>query len=75
MDWSLWSIRRKLQCYEEIRIKTSMFRSELWNFNDAYIVVKGTVTAVRLNNAKKSPKVLYLKTIHHLSIAFQKLMA
>ena len=29
---------------EEIRIKTSMLRSDLCDFNDAYIVVKGNIT-------------------------------
>ena len=28
----------------EIRIKTSMLRSDLFDFSDAYIVVKGTIT-------------------------------
>ena len=59
---------------KEIRIKTSMLRSALCDFNDAYIVVKGTVTVVRPNNSKRNKKV-HLKIMHHLSIAFQKLMA
>ena len=29
---------------KEIRIKTSMLRSDLCDFSDAYIVVKGTIT-------------------------------
>ena len=29
---------------KEIRIKTSMLRSDLWDFSDAYIAVKGNVT-------------------------------
>ena len=29
---------------KEIRIKTSMLGSDLWDFSDAYIVVKGTIT-------------------------------
>ena len=32
---------------KEIRIKTSMLRSDLWNFNDTYIVVKGNITVVK----------------------------
>ena len=59
---------------KEIRIKTSMLRSDLCDFSDAYIVVKGTITAVRPNDAKKI-KQQHLKIMHHLSIAFQKLMA
>ena len=37
---------------KEIRIKTSMLRSDLCDFNDAYIVVKGTITVGAPNNAK-----------------------
>ena len=50
---------------KEIRIKTSMLRSDLCDFSDVYIVVKGTITVVRPNAAK----------MHHLSTVFQKLMA
>ena len=38
---------------KEIRIKTSMLRSDLCDFSDAYIVVKGTITVLRPNAAKK----------------------
>ena len=38
---------------KEIRIKTSMLRSDLCDFSDEYIVVKGTVTVNAPNNAKK----------------------
>ena len=38
---------------KEIRIKTSMLRSDLCDFNDAYIVVKVTITVTNPNNAKK----------------------
>ena len=39
---------------KEIRIKTSMFRSNLCNFSDAYIVVKGDITVTEPDDAKKS---------------------
>ena len=39
---------------KEIRIKTSMLRSDLCDFGDAYIVVKGTITVVRPGNAKRN---------------------
>ena len=42
---------------KEIRIKTSMLRSDLCDFSDAYIVVKGTITVVRPNNAKRNKAV------------------
>ena len=35
---------------KEIRIKTSVLRSDLCGFSDAYIVVKGTISVVRPNN-------------------------
>ena len=38
---------------KEIRIKTSMLRSGLCDFSDAYIVVKGTITVTEPDNAKK----------------------
>ena len=59
---------------KEIRIKTSMLRSDLCDYSDAYIVVKGTITIVRPNNAKRNKSAAF-KIMHHSSIAFQKLMA
>ena len=55
MDRSLW---RKLEgnynVNKEIRIKASLLRSDLCDFRDAYIVVKGTITVVRPNNTKRN---------------------
>ena len=45
--------------HKEIRIKTSMLRSDLCDFSDVYIVVKGTVTVVRPNNAKRNESVAF----------------
>ena len=39
---------------KEVRIKTSMLRSDLCDFNDAYIVVKGTITVGAQNNANNN---------------------
>ena len=39
---------------KEIRIKTSMLRSHLCDYSDPYIVVKGTITIVRPNGAKRN---------------------
>ena len=39
---------------KEIRIKTSMLRPDLCDFSDAYVVVKGTITVVKSNNAKRN---------------------
>ena len=38
---------------KEVRIKLSMLRSDLCDINDAYIVVKGTITVNAPNNAKQ----------------------
>ena len=46
---------------KEIRIKTSMLRSALCDFNDAYIVVKGNTTLEGENDANKRNKSLEFK--------------
>ena len=43
----------------EIRIKTSMLRSDLCDYSNAYIVVKGNITIVRPNNAKRNKEVTF----------------
>ena len=42
-----------------------MLRSDLCDYSDAYIVVKGNITLHHL---------IKIKTMHHLSTAFQKSM-
>ena len=81
---------------KEIRIKTSMLRSDLCDFSGAYIVVKGNITVTKekftandfeapnnieaiitvTNNAnnKAFGEKKFSKIMHHLLIAFQKLM-
>ena len=59
---------------KEITIKTSMLRSHLYDYSDAYIVVKENIFVTDPDNAKKI-KLRLLKIIHDLSTAFQKLMA
>ena len=44
---------------KEIRIKTSMLRSDLCDFSDAYIVVKETITVTNRNNAKRNKAVAF----------------
>ena len=44
---------------KKIRIKTSMLRSDLCDFSDAYIVVKGTITVTNPNNAKRNKAVAF----------------
>ena len=46
---------------KEIRIKTSMLRSDLCDYSDAYIVVKGDITLEGDNDAIKEINILHLK--------------
>ena len=36
-----------------------MLRSDLWDFSDAYIIVKGTITVARSNGAKRNKAVTF----------------
>ena len=44
---------------KEMRIKTSILRSNLCDYSNACIVVKGTITIARPNNAKRNKKVIF----------------
>ena len=44
---------------KEIRIKTLMLRSDLCDFNDVYIIVKGDITVGTPNNAKRNKVVAF----------------
>ena len=44
---------------KKIRIKTQMLRSDLCDFSDAYIVVKGNITVTNPNNAKRNKAVAF----------------
>ena len=57
---------------KNIKFKTSMLRSDLCDYSDAYIVVKETITVERDNNTKKRNKKLTFKNNDHLDHAYQK---
>ena len=44
---------------KEIRIKTPMLRSDLCDFSDVYIVVKGTITVTNLDNGNRNKAVAF----------------
>ena len=44
---------------KEIRIKTSMLRSDLCDFSDAYIVVNGNIIVTNPDNAKRNKSVAF----------------
>ena len=52
-------INQKKNFNKEIRIKTPMLRSDLCDFSDAYIVVKGDITVTNPNNAKRNKAVVF----------------
>ena len=61
MDQSKWFIKCPLFCQQNIRFKTSMLRSDFWDYRDAYIVVKRRITLERDNDAKTKNKKLIFK--------------
>ena len=50
---------RNYNVNKEIRIKTSMLKSDLCDFSDAFIVVKGTITVTNPDNAKRKKSVAF----------------
>ena len=44
---------------KEIRIETSMLRSDLYDFSDAYIVVKGVIVVTDRDNVKRNKSVAF----------------
>ena len=46
---------------KNIRFKTSMLRSDICDYSDAYIVVKGTITVEGDDDNKKRDKKLFFK--------------
>ena len=57
--------------YKDIRFKTPQLRSNLCDFNDAYIVVTGKITATNSGNDDNVyNRNLALKKIHHFLIVF-----
>ena len=54
---------RNYSANKEIRIKTSILRSDLCDFNDAYIVVKGDITVGATNNAKRNKAVAFTNNV------------
>ena len=56
---------------KQIRFKTSIFQSDLCDYSDAYIAIKGTITVKRRNNVAYDKKLAF-KNNALLLAAFQK---
>ena len=63
--------RNSFNVNKEIRIKTPVVRSNLCDFSDEYIVVKGTIIVTNPDDAKRNKRVAFK---NNLSTAFQKSM-
>ena len=50
-------LEKNYNANKEIRIKTPMLRSDLCDFSDAYIVIKGTITVTDPDNSKRNKAV------------------
>ena len=48
--------RNSYSINKEIRIKTPMLRSDLCNFSDAFIIVKGIIAVTEPNDAKRNKR-------------------
>ena len=59
---------------KEIRIKTSMLRSDLCNFSDAYIVFKGNITVVKKVFAAADLKHQIIQQLMQLLLILQIIM-
>ena len=57
-----------------IKITMLTKKSELYDFSDAHIAVKGDITVTKPDNAKRNKSVAF-KILRHLSTTFQKSMA
>ena len=79
MSQSKWFIKQstKIRFFSDnkkITFKTSMLRSDLCDYSDVYIVVKGRIIATGTNAANKSNKKLTLRIMLCLDHAYQKLI-
>ena len=49
----------KMEYDKQIRFKTSMLKSDLWDYSDAYIVVKGTISITDPSDAAYDKKLAF----------------
>ena len=61
MDQIKWFIKWQYSVNKIIRFKTSILISDLFDYSDVYIVVKGRISVTGTNNANKRNKKLTFK--------------
>ena len=54
-----------LNTYNSIRFKTPMLRSNLYDYSDAYILVKGKITVTENHPRDRQNRPFGLKIMHH----------
>ena len=57
---------------ENIMFKNPMLRSDFWDYSDAYIVVRGTISVTGTNAAERTNKKLSSRIMQHLGHAHQE---
>ena len=61
MDWNKCKVGGQYSVNKSVRFETSMLRSDLYDYSDAYIAVKGRIGATGIDNANRRNKKLTLK--------------
>ena len=61
MDWNKCKVGGQYSVNKSVRFETSMLRSDLYDYSDAYIAVKGRIGVTGIDNANRRNKKLTLK--------------
>ena len=61
MDWNKCKVGGQYSVNKSVRFETSMLRSDLYDYSDAYIAVKGRIGATGIDNANRRNKKLTFK--------------
>ena len=67
VDDQLGNAEDRYKPSKQIRFKTSMLRSDLGDFGDAYIVVKGTITVTGTSNSRKNRPAAFKNNVPFIS--------
>ena len=74
MDWVYDQSQENYDVNKEIRIKASMLRSDLCDFSDAYIAVKGDITVTKKHLLLIILKHLIIQQLMQLLLILQMIM-
>ena len=74
MDWNKCKVGGQYSVNKSVRFETSMLRSDLYDYSDAYIAVKGRISGTGIDNANRRNKKLS-RIVLHLDHACPKSIA